>query len=220
MGERNFWEHIQTPSTQSCCYPERWAAIGPALRELFSCPAHFPMSLDDKCSVAWHRVTSSSVSKCLTHRCVRGVVWSCMQLAGPVNHHQARESQWAHSFLLPSLSGSSLFGSLFWHWFHSAWYYQEWSVFLSLSVLSNHCEIELRFVLAPEGCSSIWQSPLLWWPCPQRSRAGPFFPYLSWPSLCQRVKNQPSLIIQGCMHSCDRPSNIILKGQAWASLWL
>lgn len=82
------------------------------------------------------------------------------------------------------------------------------------------CEIELSFVLAPEGCSSVWQSPLLWWPCPQRSGAGPFFPYLSWPSLCQRVKNQPSLIIQGYVHSCDRPSNIILKGQAWASLWL
>lgn len=61
----------------------------------FSCP-HFPMSLDDKCSVAWHRVTSSSVSKCLTHRCVRGGIWSCLQLAGPINHHQARESQWAH----------------------------------------------------------------------------------------------------------------------------
>lgn len=40
------------------------------------------------------------------------------------------------------------------------------------------CETELSFVLAPEGCSSVWQSPLLWWPCPQRSGAWPLLPLL------------------------------------------
>ena len=133
MGERHLWEEVHRPSPLSCCFPERRGAIGPALHELFSCPAHFPMSLDDKCFIPWHSVTSSSVLKCLTYMCDKGSIWSHTYLVASQTHHQTRESQWAHQFLLPLLSWSSWFGSLFGHWFHSAWYYQEWSVFLSLS---------------------------------------------------------------------------------------
>lgn len=42
------------------------------------------------------------------------------------------------------------------------------------------CEIELRFVQAPRWCSTEWQSPLLWCPCPQRPRADLFFPLVTW----------------------------------------
>lgn len=175
MGERGLWEEVLIDPARAAAFRET-RAVGPALYELFSCPAHFPMSL------MIIVLPLFSVLKCLTHMCDKGSIWSHMYLVGskPVTNQR---KPGLINFSCHHFSWSSWFGSLFGHWFHSAWYTEVVSVSFPFQMPSSHfCEIKLS-LLPSEGCSldGLSESSLYDGLVPRVSRAGLVFPCFSWP---------------------------------------